>query len=208
MTIEFSDYQKLVAQQAWKAHTRLHALKVYSMEFDDVYQEMCAFYSIALKTFDSSKGFCFSTYLVTVMQRQFKRLLDDLVEERKLISSVEEIEARGSHEEGFSLYDVIASNEPLLEDDISHKLDVLAKLNTLSDTSKLVLIELINPSIELQEEFEAKLAHCQFGRELGVAKGRMPHDLNIHMICEHHRLNSAEKRKIRTELKKNFGVDL
>lgn len=208
MTIEFKDYQKLVAQQAWKAHTRLHAFGIHSMEYEDVYQEMCVFFAIALKTFDNSKGFCFSTYLVTVMQRQFKRLVDDLIEERTHISSVEEIEARSGSEEGFSLYDVIASNEPLIEDDVSRKLDVMAKLNTLSDKSKLVLIELINPSIGLQEEFEAKVAHCKFGRELGVTNGRMPQDVNLHLICEHHGLTNQDKRKIRTELKKNFGVDL
>lgn len=208
MTIKFEDYQKLVAQQAWKAHTRLHAFGIYSMEFDDVYQEMCAFYSMALKTFDDSKGFCFTTYLVTVMQRQFKRVLDNLIEERKVLTSVEEIESRNSSDEGFSLYDVIATDEPLIEDDVSRKLDVLAKLESLSDKSKLILIELINPSAELTEEFEAKIAHCKFGRELGVAQGRMPAELNFKLICEHHGLNTRDRQKIRNELKKNFGVNV
>jgi DNA-directed RNA polymerase sigma subunit (sigma70/sigma32) len=208
MSIEFKDYQKLVSQQAWKALTRLHALGIHSMDFDDVYQEMCLYYTIALKTFDASKGFVFSTYVVTVMQRRFQRVVTDLVEERGHMTSVEEIEARTSSEDGFSLYEHVSTDAPSIEDAIAHKIETVAKLEKLSTGAKMILMELINPSAELEEEFNAKQAHVRFGRELGVANGRISSDLSLHHICEHYGISGAARRQLRSELKDNFGVEV
>lgn len=208
MSIKFEDYQKLVSQQAWKALTRLHALGIHSMEYEDVFQEMSLYFTIALKTFDPSKGFVFSTYLVTVMQRRFQRVIEALVEERANISSVEELEARTSSEEDFSLYEYIATSEPLIEDSVSHKQEMMAKINKLSDRTKVVLMELTNPSAELEEEFNAKSAHILFGREMGIARGRLASDIDFAFVCEHYGIRRDARKQVRNELKKNFGVDL
>lgn len=206
MSIEFKDYQKLVSQQAWKALARLHALGVHSMDYEDVFQEMCLNYTVALKTFDPSKGFVFTTYLVTVMQRRFNRIVESLVEERRHITSVEEIESSASSDGDFSLYDMVATDEPLIEDRIAHEADVMAKVNKLSAPARGILMELINPSAELEDNFQAKLAHIRFGRELGVANNRMSSDLNINFVCEHYGITGMAKKRIRDELKSNFGV--
>lgn len=208
MSIKFEDYQKLVSQQAWRALTRLNALGIYSMDYEDVFQEMSLYFAIATKTFDPSKGFVFSTYLVTVMQRRFKRVVEQLVEERGHISSVEEIESRTSSEEDFSLYDYIATDAPSIEDSLSHKREMMAKISNLSDKTKVVLMELTNPSAELEEEFNAKSAHVRFGREMGVNKGRFSSDIDLTFVCEHYGIRGAARKQVRNELKNNFGVDV
>lgn len=208
MSIEFKDYQKLVSQQAWRALSRLHTLGIHSMEFEDVFQEMSLYYMIAIKTFDESKGYVFSTYLVTVMQRRFKRVIDTLVEERGNLTSVEELESRASSEDDFSLYDFIATDAPSIEDKLIHETETMAKLNKLSIKTRGVLLELINPSAALEDEFNAKVAHIRFGQQMGVSGKRMPSELNLHYICEHYGINGAARRQVRNELKANFGVDV
>lgn len=208
MSIEFKDYQKLVSQQAWKALSRLHSLGIHSMEFEDVFQEMSLYYMIALKTFDESKGYVFSTYLVTVMQRRFKRVIDALVEERGNLTSVEELESRASSGDDFSLYDLIATDAPSVEDKLIHETETMAKLNKLSNKAKGVLWELINPSAELEEDFNARVAHVRFGQEMGTSDKRIPSELNLHFVCEFHGISGAARRNVRNELKASFGVDV
>lgn len=206
MSVELKDYEKLLSKEAWKGVSRLYALNIYSMEFEDVYQEMCISFASAAKLYQPAKGFAFTTYLVLILRRQFQRIVVKLVEERTHLTSVEEIQSRHDDGDDFDLYASIASDEPLLEDAIAHKLDVVAKLEALKPVTRMVLLSLIEPSEELKGEFNALQSHLRLGRELEVSNYKVPTEINLRFICEHNNIPAGKRRLIREELMASFGV--
>ena len=205
IAIQFSDYQKLIAKQAWKGHARLHAAGVF-IDYEDVYQHMCETFCLAAQKFNEDRGFKFTTYLVTSIHRQFNRWVESMIENSKHVSSVEELEA-GS-EECNSLLEVIASNEPSPEEIYERKNAIEAALNKVSSRTQTVIRELIQPSAELTEFFEAKRAHQAHGRELNVSNRRIQAEINFGLVCDHLQYNRTARTNVRREINENFGIDI
>lgn len=205
--IQFSDYEKLVAQAAWKGHARLHKAGVV-MDYEDVFQELCAVFCVARDKFDESKGYKFTTYLVTAMRHEFNRWAEPLINGRQLIASIEELSTHADAEGDMDLYGSIASDEPTPEQRVEQKQITMANLRGLSDNAKRVVRDLIEPSEAMIETFEAHKAHVAQGLAVGIKK-RVLQDESIDLIMNHHNITRpASRAEVRAELKRKFGVKI
>lgn len=207
--IEFDTYEKLIKKTAWKCFKRLDANGVV-IDFEDVYQELVVTFCMAKDGFDASKGYKFSTYLVTSMYRQFNRFAEPLIQGRSLISSVEELEAFSAGDDGDapSMYELVDSNEPTPEDIYASKKDRMATLRGLSNDTKRVVRSLIDPSDLLLEAYEAKKAQVNHGIELGIKTMQINEDITFGFILEQQPISRAAKLGVRTEIKSKFGIKI
>lgn len=177
-----------------------------SLDYDDVFQQMCETFCVAKKLFDPSKGFKFTTYLVTSIYREFNRWIERVFRGESFVSSVEELQSKAG--EGLSLYDAISSGESTPEEIYERKESIANGISSLSGQARAVVEELIEPGESLKEAHLAYIAHAEHGRSLGVAVNTPKQDITFGFLCRHYRLGTSKRESIQREIKTNFGVKL
>lgn len=111
----FEDHKPLIQKLARKGYLRLMGAHV-SVDYEDVFQEMCVTYTKAATRYNPEVGVTFTAYLGRAIWNDFNQFAEREVNQKIHCSpfSIEGLSAHSS-EEGIDLYDVLPGNSPTPE---------------------------------------------------------------------------------------------
>lgn len=159
------DQKALISHVAKKWNPRF---KQFGFDLDDLVQEGFIVCMTVSKTFDPSKGYAFSTYFVTSLNRHFLNLLLGL--QRLPMQSVE-------IGDDLSLLDMIEDEAENPEKEVLAEAEIKSAIKSLSPLARLMAELLIDPPPYLREQFDALEAKRKMAQQIGVDE-RYPSEIN------------------------------
>ncbi|SUE95844.1 RNA polymerase factor sigma-32 [Ectopseudomonas mendocina] len=145
-----------------------HRFKQFGFDLDDLVQEGFIVCMTVSKTFDPSKGYAFSTYFVTSLNRHFLNLLLGL---QKLPMQSVEIS------NDLCLLDAIEDESENPEKEVLAEAEIKSALESLSPLARLMAELMIDPPTYLREQFDALEAKRKMAQRVGVDE-RYPSEIN------------------------------
>lgn len=159
------DQKALISHVAKKWN---HRLKQFGFDMNDLVQEGFIVCMTVSKTFDPSKGYAFSTYFVTSLNRHFLNLMLGL--QRLPVQSVE-------IDDNLSLLDMIEDESENPEEEVLAESAIKLAIKSLSPLARLMAELLIDPPTYLREQFDALEAKRKMAQQIGVDE-RYPSEIN------------------------------
>lgn len=193
-SLDYEHHKGLLHQFARKGYGRMQQLNI-NIEYEDVYQELCATFVHATHMFNPDAGVSFTAYLGRSLWNQFNRFLESEQREKYEISPVS-IDDFATDDEGderdiYSTFQCEGTMSP--EEALSFKQEVAQRNRSVKGSvAKMFIRQLINPSPEV--------------REMQRQKGAK--DIGIGTIAEAHGINRYQATKAKDELNKVYGLNL
>lgn len=188
---KFEDHHGLIHKFARGGYSRLIGAGV-SIDYEDVFQEMCISYVKAVEKYDPDTGIGFSAYMGRTVINNFNKYA-----ERELrthfglgIMSVEDMALTEDHHDPLDILDV-DRDEQTVEERLIAKQEMRLKSRFLTKNAKSVIRELINPTVKFKK----------FAKEAGQQH-------SIRLICRFLNLDTVERARLKIELKREFGVEI
>lgn len=203
----FKDHAGLLHRFAKGGYARLMNAGV-SIDYEDVFQEMCVGYVKAAEKYKPDSGINFSTYMGRAVINNFNKYAEKELNThfRLGLISVQALEI----EDGSDAYEFLETEDdtPTIADMISASQEMKLKSRFLTKNAKSVIRELIKPSKKLlafQKSFnEDMIARKERGE---ISKAMTFDDISIRLIVRFLDLKLEERARLRTELKREFGIE-
>ena len=157
--------EKMLHSMARKGYARVMGMGL-SMEYEDVFQEMCLFACKARTGFDPSRGFKFSTYMVPSVWSQFNKLMDRMAREHFGLGLVN-VEDIGT--EGQDQYELMACSGELPDEAFERKERFRKGVRALDKKSQAALVCLMR-QIERPDTEERSLRKIMDDLQISRAK--------------------------------------
>jgi RNA polymerase sigma factor (sigma-70 family) len=198
--LKLENYSRLLHQLARKCYSRLCEAGV-SIDYEDVYQEMCLGYAKAVSGFDPSRGYAFTTYLVRACYNEFNKRYEKPIAERVQhgVFSVQEW-STDSDEDSGCLFDVIPDDAPTPEQRLMRYQQAKLIERCMSKTAQEVLMLLVRPSEELRAAFRQLQDHRQAKRNNGHPYTPVPDEITLSFIGKFLNIPRAKMTEVRQEL--------
>lgn len=111
----FEDHKQLIHQMARKGYLRLQGAHI-SIDYEDVFQEMCVTYAKAVNKYNPEYGVTFTAYLGRAIWNEFNSFAEREITHKIELCSVSIEGALASSEDSdIDLYEVLPSDEPTPE---------------------------------------------------------------------------------------------
>lgn len=143
-------------------------LEQFGFDLDDLVQEGFIVCMTVSKTFNPERGYAFSTYFVTSLNRHFLNLLLGL--QKLPMQSVE----LGND---LNLLDMIEDETENPEKEVLAEAEIREAIKSLSPLARMMVELLIDPPAYLREQFEALEAKRKMAQQIGVDE-RYPSEIN------------------------------
>lgn len=191
---DIKDYERLLAAVSYKVLRRMLAQGVH-MDLDDLMQESRFTFMIACEKFDPEFGVKFSTYLWKAVQNN---LLAIAKRERTREYRTRSIDAEIG-EDGGTMHDILADDAEPVEDRLERLERMSDNFSALGHNTKLVVMALDSPPIELVREIRRMEKFRALCVEQGYAAAARV--LDVHTVCVLLGLGRKETRHVKRELK-------
>lgn len=182
-----------------KIYKRVAAMNI-GMTYEDLFQELSVVYLQALKSFDLSKGYKFSTYFTTSAFHFADRMIDrEARYEIKIKGQSMTVES----EEGLCQLDFANSDSDCAKI-IEAEESLLSIYKGLSPLSKKAVDMALSPSVELVREVEMRNAKNDVAIERGTAVRRFKAstlDVSIVLVARLCNVSAYRLNKMREEVR-------
>jgi RNA polymerase sigma factor (sigma-70 family) len=205
---EFASHEGLIHSFARKGYGRLQAARV-SIDYEDVFQEMCVSFTKAKAKYDPQTGFSFSAYFGRAIWNDFNKFADRLITERVELGIINfEDMKSGDDTDGditevlmveMESYELPESRLEGFQDFVSNFSKVM---NSLSPVTRKVLLQFIAPSDQMKEHHVAKKGQYDWGRQMGVLEKKVPDLITIEFVIRESLTDENERRVVRAEIKR------
>jgi RNA polymerase sigma factor (sigma-70 family) len=188
--VDFKKHEALIHKFARKGYGRLMEMNVV-IDYEDVFQEMCLAYTKATSKYDASKGITFSAYMGRVIWNEFNKFV-----EREQLENYVSLDGFGSEDEGdeADIYEAIPGNYTTPEEFLERKQETRWKNKQCSPTARFLLKQFINPTPEVEEQFEAQ-------------ERKLFRDITISFIAKCNKgLDPNEVKAARKQIEHLYGV--
>lgn len=204
----FEDHAGLIHKFAKGGYARLMSAGV-SIDYEDVFQEMCIGYCKAKEGYKPESGIKFSTYMGRSVINNFNKYAEkELRTHFGLgILSVQDLELEGGESDAYEFLDV-ESEEPTVEERIAAMQEMKLKSRFLTKHAKSVIRELIKPSkklLDFQQSYNDDIKARKASGE--ITKDTSFKAVSIRLIMAYMNLTAVERTRLRVELKREFGID-
>lgn len=215
----FEAHSALIHKLARKGYGRLLGAGV-SIEYEDVYQEMCLIYSKTVHIddeghmkYDPTRGISFSAYLGRAIWNDFNKFAErQIAEVTELgLRSVEEL-AEQCEDDFANPYSAIDSGDPSPEEcfeAIQEFLHGISELHRTDRVAHFLVAKLIDPSDDLVDALNRERQEAERVRASGENKRQIaPRDVTLNLIARHYKLDALEVRNAKRKLSGIYGVSL
>ena len=210
-SVEFADHQGLIHKLTKKCWGRLQELKIYDHEYEDVFQINCIAYVKVSRAFNPELGYGFGAYLGRAIYNEFNKYAEKIINEKIELNLQSYEDYAGEDGDDFDFMSVHIADPSILNAvENNHIIGDEARecINKLSSTSKLIVRELLSPSIGLQKSFDGMKAHSELAKDLGEKYIRVPQTINIRAIKLHYGIKHRDMEVVKREFKEFLGVSL
>lgn len=209
---KFEDHQGLIHKLTKKCWGRLKDVGLHDHEYEDVFQINCMTYVKAARKYEPERGITFSAYLGRAIYNQFNQHADNIIREKLSLNlqSYEDFKTDGD-DDSFDFMSIYVS-DGIVENNVEHaailKQESKENIRKLSNLGKLVIRELISPSISLKKSFTGMKAHSEMAKKQGVKFIRPPQSINFRAIKLHYGLCHRDMVSLRKEFNLHLGVNV
>lgn len=197
MTVEFSrDHERYMKAFAFKVRNRAFAAGAASVQFEDIYQELCIAWCKARDAFSPEYGVPFIAFLSRGMHLHINRWIQDQITEGQHLTLDQPTTEDG---EGV-LHEVVPDKAPTpAEFAISEDMRQFV-YSRLSKRARMFVEFLESPPEFLVEGLKAIRARAEYGRAKGIAC-IAPKQITASMVFEFMRVDRVERIEIYRELR-------
>jgi len=204
-SMDFEQHQALIHKFARKGYGRLVQANVI-IDYEDVYQEMCVTFTLALSKYDPSKGISFSAYFGRAIWHQFNRFAEREIQEKVDIcsASIDDMASSGEDDSKMDFYEVVDSGQPSPEEILSSRQEAMERnAKCRSTVSKIFIRELMNPSKKVldalaQQEEEIK----------GIDGRRANKEVGLQLIADAYGISNKDAKAAKKQLNKIYGLKI
>ena len=210
---QFEDCKKLLSYLAYKCSQRLYALG-FEADVDDLFQDACVVYTKAVEAFNPEVGAPFQAYLKRAVLLGFNNKVEHMLEVRKSVKFVSVVTDEESDIGGMDF--IKSSEDTEAFNDTADNVEELAirsdeireRVGSLSPMAKLVVRELISPSLQVTRTMQAMQAHADFGQKTLNQRLYRPKEVNIRVIRKHYGINPKQYARLKEEFLTKLGVTI
>lgn len=199
--IRFDDYKRLLMSMARRVQRRCHAAGAKSVQFEDIFQEMCVAYVFATHRYNSELGVPFGAFLVRGVSLHINRWVQREIGQ-KLLAPFDLDFTADKDEDGGSLQEVIADpnaedpEDRVIEEDCWNRAMALA-----SPRTRQFLQILRDPPPKVVDMVRAFKFRRQFAKTRNAAVAPAPKDVTASIVFELMGCAHPERTKIYAEIR-------
>lgn len=207
--LDLGNFERLLHLEARRAFNRAKQIGL-TMEYEDVFQIMSMAYAKAMRKFDETKGYAFSTYLVTICRREFNRQTEKPIEERVEhgVRSMAELTGSDPDAEGWDdVSERLAGiTDPTMnpEQALLHKERIEKVMRWLSFPTKIVLELMLKPTPELNEAFKRHQEEQTAVRKVLRPVGDRA-DMNLSFVLDFLKFDTKARKLVRNDIGEMLG---
>ncbi|WP_374335301.1 sigma-70 family RNA polymerase sigma factor [Methyloversatilis sp.] len=205
---EFADHEGLIHSFARKGFGRLQAARV-SIDYDDVFQEMCLSFTKAREKYNPDAGFSFSAYFGRAIWNDFNKFAERLISERVDLGLINFEDMKGEDDDGGDITEYLMLDvqfhetpESRLEDSQEFIQRFGKIMRQLSPVTRKVVVQFVAPSEQMKAHFIARKSQYEWGEQMGVSQRRMPDHISLDFVIREMVSDPQERTMVRAEIKR------
>ena len=206
---EFEAHKGLIHKLTKKCWGRLKEVGIDDHEYEDVFQINCISYVKVAKAYNPERGITFGAYLGRAIYNEFNKYADKIINEKVALhlQSYEDFSSQDGDDIDFmASYREENSVVDMIEHSFITKEEARENIAKLSGIARLVIRELLAPSVALKQSFIGMQAHSEMAKSQGERYIRVPNTINIRAIRLHYGFKNRDMVNLRQEFIEHLGV--
>lgn len=203
---DYEQHAPLIHKFARKGYGRLVQANV-NIDYEDVYQEMCLTFTLALNKYDPARGISFSAYFGRAIWHQFNRFAEREIQEKLEIcsASIDDMaHTVDSDNNSMDIYEAIASGKPSPEEVLIAKQDAVERNGMCrSAVSRIFIRELMHPSQRVLDAFAE-----QKERLTSAENRKAPKEIDLQLIAETYGISKKDAKAAKEQLNRIYGLKI
>jgi len=203
---DYASHEGLIHSFARKGYARLQAAHV-SVEYEDVFQDMCFSFAKAQKSYNPETGFSFTAYFGRAIWNDFNKKAQNAISEQVELGLVRVEDMATEDNDGDMLEYLIADIENASAPDelIERRQEFISRfemvLRSVSPATRKVIIQFMAPSDSLKEMHKARRAHFELSVSMGIRKKPVAETITIEYVIQEILEDAKDRSRARAELR-------
>lgn len=203
--VTFEEHHKLLLKLAHQVHRRAFAAGAASVQFEDVFQEICIAWCQARDAWEPEYNVPFVAFLVRGARNHINRWVG-----KEIIESTARLELDSSSPEiDTELHEVVADNKAVSADDIVAEQDERRHQRMILSDDALMFVKLLeDPPPHLYAVIEGMKARREYAVSRGKIVGGALKKVNATLVFDLMGCNAQARKKILDEVRAYANVEL
>lgn len=197
--LKIQDVHRLMASVAAKAMRRVKALRLDTIQFEDVMSELAIAWCRARDCFDPSLGVPFNAYLMRGMKMHVNAYISREASKLRAVS----LDRTVGDDDDLDMHDIIPDQSRPIEEIVGDNQFFQFFVKRLSPRARQYLTLLASPPDELLDINRAIIARTQYANSRGFARFCF-HHINSGMIFDFMDVRAAERKRIMDEINRRM----